>query len=129
MVKLARAQRINTKTLNAMNNVYRLISVFLAAIAMVQLFGIGERVHHALWQWYKFAGYSNDGHITLGSTMVFATFALSFCAIFVAWLVYKFSVKQLWAAKVAMYSGFSFCLGLALLSALLISPLAQMAQR
>ncbi len=117
------------RALNAMNNVYRLISVFLAVTAMVQLFGIGERVHHALWQWYKFAGYRNDGHTTLDATMVVATFALSFCAIFVAWLVYKFSVKQLWAAKVAMYSGFSFCLGLALLSALLISPLAQVVQR
>ena len=69
------------RALNAMNNVYRLISVFLAVTAMVQLFGIGERVHHALWQWYKFAGYRNDGHTTLDATMVVATFALSFCAI------------------------------------------------
>lgn len=111
-----------------MNNVYRLISVFLAVTAMVQLFGIGERIQHALWQWYKFAGYSNDGHTTLGTTMVVSTFVLSLCAIFIAWLVYKFSAKQLWSAKVAMYSGFSFCLGLALLSALLISPLAQLVQ-
>lgn len=108
-----------------MNNMYRLTSVFLAITAMVQLFGIGERVLHALWQWYKFVGYSNDGHTTLGTTMVAVTFVLSLCAIFVAWLVYKCSVKQLWAAKLAMYSGISFCLGLALLSALLISPLVQ----
>ena len=25
-----------------------------------------ERLIAALWQWYKFAGYSNDGHISLG---------------------------------------------------------------
>ncbi|MDT3297743.1 MULTISPECIES: hypothetical protein [Shewanella] len=112
-----------------MNNVYRLTSVFLAITAIVQLLGIGERVHHALWQWYKFAGYSNDGHTTLDATMVVATFVLSLCAVFVALLVYKCSVKQLWVAKVAMYSGFSFCLGLVLLSALLISPLAQVVQR
>lgn len=112
-----------------MNNVYRLVAAFLAVTAMIQLCGIGERVHHALWQWYKFAGYSNAGNTTLGATMVVATFVLSFCATFVAWLVYKYSVKQRWAAKVAMYSGFSFCVGLALLSALLISPLALVVQR
>lgn len=112
-----------------MNNVYRLLSVFLAATAMVQLLGIGERVHHALWQWYKFSGYNDGGNNTLDATMVVSTFVLSLCAVFVAWLVYQFSAKQQWAAKVATYSGFSFCLGLVLLSALLISPLAQMVQR
>ncbi len=115
--------------LSAMNHVYRLTSVFLAITAMIQLFGIGERVHHALWQWYKFADYSNDGYTTLGATMVVATFILSSCAIFVAWLIYKCLDKQLWVAKVAMYSGCSFCLGIALLSALLMSPLAQVVQR
>jgi len=112
-----------------MNNSFRLISVFLAVSAMIQLFGIAERIHHALWQWYKFSGYTNDGHTTLDETMVIATFGLSLCAIFIAWLVCRYSTKQSWAAEVAMYSAFSLCLGLALLSAILISPLAQMVQR
>jgi len=112
-----------------MNNVYRFAAVFLAVTAIVQLLGIGERVHHALWQWFKFYGYSNDGHTTLDALMVVFTFGFSIFAIFMAWLICKFAAEQSWATKVAMYSGISCCLGLALLSALVISPLAQVVLR
>ena len=39
------------------------LASLLAAVALAVPFI--ERLFAAAWQWYKFAGYSNDGHISL----------------------------------------------------------------
>ncbi len=58
----------------------------LAALvaALTLLVPVAERLVAAIWQWYKFYGYSNDGHITLSfktgvlfSAVVAAIFSLS----------------------------------------------------
>lgn len=63
------------------------ISIASLTILLVS-FGLSvpivERLVEAIWQWYKFAGYSNDGHITLSiktgllfSIMLAATFGFA----------------------------------------------------
>ena len=42
------------------------LGTLLAALALAV--PVIERGIAAIWQWYKFAGYSNDGHITLSLT-------------------------------------------------------------
>ena len=45
--------------------VTRLAALAVLAIALALFAAVFERLVAATWQWYKFAGYSNDGHINL----------------------------------------------------------------
>lgn len=40
-------------------------SVSVLAVASALLAPVLERLTAGIWQWYKFVGFSNDGHITL----------------------------------------------------------------
>ena len=60
----------------------------LAALAAAVALSVPviERLVAAAWQWYKFAGYSNDGHISLSlntallfSSLLAATFGFALC--------------------------------------------------
>jgi hypothetical protein len=109
-----------------MTNLYRLLSVLLVFTAFIQWYGIGDRIQHALWFWYKFTGYSHEGYITLDQTMVKVTFVLSSVAVIVAYLVCKQRPEHRWMAKTARYSAVSLIAGLVGLSLLLPSPLARL---
>ena len=52
-------------------------AVLLGALALT--FPVLERWTGAIWQWYKFAGYSDDGHVNLsiGTGVIFSLFAMS----------------------------------------------------
>ena len=71
------------KPLNA-EKTAKLSAITLLAVAIALFAAVVERLVAAIWQWYKFSGYSNDGHITLSfntaihfSLAVAATFFLS----------------------------------------------------
>jgi hypothetical protein len=59
-------------------------SLATLAAALALSVPVVERLVAAIWQWYKFAGYSNDGHITLNlktgllfSALLTATFGFA----------------------------------------------------
>ncbi len=59
-------------------------SLVMLCAAVALSLPVVERLIAATWQWYKFAGYSNDGHISLSlstgllfSGLLAATFGLS----------------------------------------------------
>ena len=47
------------------NKAIAIASLATLAAALALSVPVVERLVAANWQWYKFAGYSNDGHITL----------------------------------------------------------------
>ena len=47
------------------NKALSVASLATLAAALALSVPVVERLSAAIWQWYKFAGYSNDGHITL----------------------------------------------------------------
>jgi hypothetical protein len=100
----------------------------LLATALMQWLGVGERIHHAIWQWYKFADYGGGGHTTVGYSAVLLTFTLSAVAISLCCLIYK-NTNDVFVSVVTKYSSYSLVLGLASLSTLLISPIGQLVQR
>ena len=88
------------------------IASLAALVAAVGLsVPVVERLLAASWQWYKFAGYSNDGHISLGlSTGLY--FSALLAAVFgFALLVHRLAKRRaatravawsLWAMYVAV---------------------------
>jgi len=58
----------------AMMNLYRFTSMALIFAAAIQWLGVGERIYHGLWQWYKFSEFSNNGHTTVSFHMAQVTF-------------------------------------------------------
>ena len=114
-----------------MNIMLRAISIALSIIAAIQLFGISEKITHALWQWYKFYGYSNNGHIgntTLDVSIVIFTYIASISAIFVGFIICKKSPDKP-SRFLAKYSAVSLTTGIIALSILLISPIGQLVHR
>jgi len=70
-------QTRETKTLG-------IASLATLAAALALSLPVIERLIAAIWQWYKFAGYSNDGHINLSlntgllfSSLLAVTFGLA----------------------------------------------------
>jgi len=47
------------------NNAIAVTSLVTLAAALALCIPVAERLLAAIWQWYKFAGYSDDGHISL----------------------------------------------------------------
>lgn len=95
---------------------------------VIQWLGVGERIYHGVWQWYKFSGYSNDGYTSISYTMASFTFAASLGLIFLGVAVYKFSEEKL-VSKVAAISASALSLGIAGLFILLASPVGIIASR
>ena len=108
-----------------MNNIYKILAVALVVAAVVQWLGIGERIYHAVLQWYKFKDHSGNGHATVSYTMAFVTYVLSgvliALGIFLAKQQAGSFVKQ--SAKVAITS---LGAGVLSLSLLLLSPLGEL---
>lgn len=111
-----------------MNIMLRATSIALSIIAAIQLFGISEKITHALWQWYKFYGYSNNGHTTLDASLVTFTYITSICAILAGFMVFKKSPDK-FSKLAAKYSAVSLTIGIIALSFLLISPIGQLVRR
>jgi hypothetical protein len=60
-------------------------SLAVLAVALTLFALVLERLSAAMWQWYKFSGYSDDGHITLSfrtglyfSAVLASTFGIAF---------------------------------------------------
>lgn len=66
------------------------LSLLLALLLSLPLV---ERTYAAIWQWYKFAGYLNDGHITLsfGTGLLFSGFL---AAIFILALTVNYFARH-----------------------------------
>lgn len=111
-----------------MKIMYRLLAVIICSIALIQWYGIGERISHGLWQWYKFYGYSSNAYTTVGETSLLITsiatvITLTFCV-----FVYKFSEDKFTKLAVKL-SSYSLTLGYFSLIILLISPIGFLVQR
>ncbi len=75
-----------------------------------------ERLIAASWQWYKFTGYSNDGHISLGLTTGLL-FSVLLVAVFgVALLVHRLAKRQS-ANRAVAWSQWAMYVALAVLAA------------
>lgn len=103
-------------------------AIILMVAALIQWLGVGERIYHGIWQWYKFSGYSDDGYTSISYTMAAFTFAASLGLILLGITVYKFSEEKL-ISKMAAISASALSLGMAGLVILLASPVGSLALR
>jgi hypothetical protein len=113
---------------NEMKNIYRALSIILLLASLIQMLGVGERILHGMWLWYKFNDYSDDGYTTISLFSVYLTYGLSFLLIAVGFFIFKMSTERL-VSNIAMLSIFLLGSGLLALSAILASPIAQLASR
>ncbi len=111
-----------------MKNLYKLLAVLICFIALIQWYGIGERIIHGLWQWFKFYGYSNNGHTTVNETSLLITSIATFTTLIFYVILYKFSEDKFTQLTVR-FSSYSLALGYSSLIALLISPIGFLVQR
>jgi len=111
-----------------MKNILHIIVLFFLVTAIAQLLGIGERIYHALWQWYKFNGYSNAGQSTINEKIAIFTFITSGALITLGYFI-KEKVKEQYVKKTLIYSCYSLSVGVLLLTALLISPISSLVVR
>ena len=109
-------------------NLYSTIAIFLFLAALVQWFGISTKIMDALWQWYKFWGYSNDGYTDLGIKMLITTYVLSFLFIIMSVYVIKMS-KNKFQHLVAKASLYMYCIGVFFLTVLVASPISKLVSR
>lgn len=107
---------------------HRFLAIFIATIAVIQCYGIGERIIHASWQWYKFYGYSNDGYTTLSVGMTIFTFAASIITLIWGLSIYENSSDKFTLLTIK-YSSYSLAFWSFLLALLVMSPLGQIVQR
>jgi hypothetical protein len=106
---------------------HRILAIIIFSIAVIQLYGIGDKVIHASWQWYKFYGYSNEGYTTINISMALFTYITSIITIIIGYRLYKTPHGKLTDLTIK-YSSYSLFSGILLLSVLLISPLGQLVQ-
>jgi len=111
-----------------MKNIFRIIAIIFVASATIQLLGVGERIYHALWQWYKFYGYSNSGHTTISAKMALFTFVASGILIIFGYSI-KQKVKEHLVMKAIIYSYSSLSVGVLLLATLIVSPIGEIVAR
>ena len=107
-----------------MSNVKNSIPFLLCLVATVQIFAIGEKLFHALWQWYKFQGTGGNGHTTFSAEMFWMTIIFSFFGITASYLLLKHLDGNI-GTKLARLSGTTMSLGLFILVILVLSPLAR----
>lgn len=111
-----------------MSHLYKFAAILLLVTAVIQWFGIGERIYHALWQWYKFKGFSSDGHTTVSYTMAIVTYALSVLLIGVGLFLAKCKGGA-FVNLTGKISSTSLIVGVISLSLLLLSPLGELVLR
>ena len=108
-----------------MKNILRIIALLFVISAILQLLGIGERIYHSLWQWYKFYGYSNSGHTTISSKMEIFAFLTSGSLILFGFFINR-KAKELIVKRAIICSYSSLSIGVLLLAALLVSPIGKL---
>jgi len=115
-----------------MKNILRIIALIFVVTAIAQLLGIGERIFHALWQWYKFYGYSNSGQTTINTKIAVFTFITSGTLIALGYFI-KEKVTEQYVKKAIIYSySYSYSsisVGILLLTVLLLSPISKLVVR
>ncbi len=89
----------HSKPMIALSAISLLLSMALAAF-------LGERVLAAAWQWFKFAGYSNDGHISLSYSTGLA-YSAALAAIFIVSLALSHVARAGSIHRAKRISGFS----------------------
>ena len=104
---------------------HRILAIFIFSIAVIQLYGISDKLIHAAWQWYKFYGYSNDGHTTVNASMALFTYIISIVTLMIGYCINK-KYHEKFANLTIKYSSYSLFSGILLLTVLLISPLGQL---
>lgn len=111
-----------------MNYLYKTAAILLLVAAVVQWLGIGERIYHALWQWYKFKDFGSVGYTTVSYTMVLVTYAMSALLIVAGLFLAKYRDGTFinLACKV---STASLTIGVLSLSLLLLSPIGELVSR
>ncbi len=111
-----------------MNHLYKLAAILLLGTAVIQWLGIGERIHHALWQWHHFKDYSGNGHTTVSYTMAIVTYALSALLIGAGLFLAKCQ-GGVFVNLAGKISTASLIIGVLSLSLLLLSPLGELVPR
>jgi magnesium-transporting ATPase (P-type) len=107
-----------------MRNTKRFIALFSIIVAVIQIYGIGEKLQHALWQWYKFKDFSGDGYTTVSMHMFLVTTVVSVINICVANWVSRQNIGRFFSTC-SLYSSQALLSGIMVLIVLLASPLAQ----
>ena len=108
-----------------MNNFCKLAAVLLLMSAVVQWLGIGEKIYHALWQWYKFKDFGGGGHTTVSGTMAMATYTLSALLVGAGMFLVNCPGGK-FVNLVGKISTVSIVTGVLSLSVLLLSPLGEL---
>ena len=105
-----------------MGLIKRISSFFLLAVSAIQIYGVGERLWHALWMSYKF---SSDGYTTMSHEMFWFTVIVSIASLFFSIYLNVSSSDK--ATKLASkISGVSLSTGLLVVLVLVISPMGQL---
>lgn len=111
-----------------MSHLYKIAAIFLLLAAVAQWLGIGERIYHAIWQWYKFKDFSGNGHTTISYTMAVATYTLS--ALLIGTGLYLAKCQSGTFIKLTgKITTTSLIIGVLSLSLLLLSPLGELVPR
>ncbi len=107
---------------------YKTAAILILISAVIQWLGIGEKIYHALWQWYNLKDFSGDGHTTISYTMAIVTYLLS--ALLVAMGIYISKHQENAFVKLTCkISTVSLIIGILSLSVLLLSPLGELVSR
>jgi len=107
-----------------MRNTKRFIALFSLIVAVIQIYGIGEKLQHALWQWYKFKDFSGGGYTTVSMHMFVVTTVVSVISVCVANWVARQNIGRFFSTC-SLYSSRALLSGIMVLIVLLASPLAQ----
>ena len=91
-------------------------SLATLAAALALSVPVVERLVAAIWQWYKFAGYSNDGHITL-SLKTGLLFSALLAATYGFALWFNQLAKRRAAFRAKNWSFLAMCIAVAALAA------------
>jgi len=111
-----------------MNNLYKILAIVLIATAVIQWLGIGERIYHAFWQWYKFKDYSGNGYTTISYGMALVTYVLSGLLMALGLFLAKCQAGS-FVTLSGKYSSAALAVGILCLSLLLLSPLGELVKR
>jgi hypothetical protein len=112
------------KLLYGVNYVQNTTASFLLLAAILQWVGIGERIQHALWQWFKFKDYSGGGYTTVSSTSFIVVSGLTAILVVIAIVLTRSNTSK-FANVVVKISLASFITGISCLYILVLSPLGE----
>jgi len=99
----------------------RSLTAIILCIALCQFTFIGERVIHAVWNWYKFHERQVSATTTLNETVIIFTYSISILLIVLNCITNNSSTDK-YTHRVNNYSSYLLIIGLSLLTILLISP-------